>query len=139
MELKLIGRKEKVSFPELGLKNFIAKVDTGAYTSSIHCHGVKVIEQEGVSFLKALFLDEENQEQMVLFKDYTQTKVRSSSGVAQTRYLVKTPIRIGAKVYSASFTLANRSKMKCPVLLGRKLLNKRFLVDVSQEFALQKS
>ncbi|NJM93841.1 MAG: ATP-dependent zinc protease, partial [Cytophagales bacterium] len=29
------------------------------------------------------------------------------------------------------FTLTNRSEMKFPVLLGRKLLRRRFLVDVS--------
>lgn len=38
----VIGRRDKVDFPELGLKNIDVKVDTGAFTSSIHCHDIRL-------------------------------------------------------------------------------------------------
>jgi hypothetical protein len=47
--------------------------------------------------------------------------------------VIKTKITIFGKKIRTEFSLANRRKMRYPILLGRKLLNKRFLVDVSQK------
>ena len=40
--LKLIGRREFVDFPLLGVFKIEAKIDTGAYTSSIHCSEIYI-------------------------------------------------------------------------------------------------
>jgi hypothetical protein len=40
--LKLIGRREFVDFPLLGVYHVEAKIDTGAYTSSIHCSEIYI-------------------------------------------------------------------------------------------------
>ena len=37
----LIGRKDKADFPELSLNDIDIKIDSGAYTSSIHCTNIK--------------------------------------------------------------------------------------------------
>lgn len=41
IEKRIIGRREKVSFPNLGLTDIDAKIDTGAYRSAIHCHNIR--------------------------------------------------------------------------------------------------
>ncbi|MDC1067636.1 RimK/LysX family protein [Candidatus Kapabacteria bacterium] len=46
---------------------------------------------------------------------------------------IKSKIRIFNKVFPIYFSLADRSKMTYKILLGRKILNKKFLVDVSQK------
>ncbi len=134
---KYIGRKEYVSFPDIGLQKIKAKIDTGAYSSSIHCHSVKEVTIKGQKMLRAIFPDADENDVTYEFSTYERTRVRSSSGKAQERYLVKVNIRLGKKVYHTAVTLANRSKMKYPVLLGRKLLNKRFVVDVSEQYILK--
>ena len=48
---KIIGRLEKVSFPAFQLHNIDAKIDTGAYTSSIHCKKAKEVVVDGVAIL----------------------------------------------------------------------------------------
>jgi hypothetical protein len=42
MEKKVLGRKEKITLPELGLNLVGAKIDTGAYTSSLHAEEIRI-------------------------------------------------------------------------------------------------
>ncbi|MGB0424358.1 MAG: RimK/LysX family protein, partial [Flavobacteriales bacterium] len=50
--MKTIGRNDKADFPEIDLMNISIKIDTGAYTSSMHCHDIKEIEDDGVKFIE---------------------------------------------------------------------------------------
>ncbi len=51
MEKKVLGRKEKITLPELGLNLVGAKIDTGAYTSSLHAEEIRIEEVEGRKLL----------------------------------------------------------------------------------------
>ena len=129
---KTIGRRDRASFPVLGLVDIPIKIDTGAYTSSIHCTNAKV--ENGI--LYAYFYDEnlpKSKPKTVSFSDFATKKVKSSNGVAQNRFIVKSNIKLFGKVYKIALTLANRKKMKNPVLIGRKFLNKKFVVDTEFE------
>ena len=53
----IIGRKDKADFPELFLKNISLKVDTGAYTSTIHCHHITEIVIDEEKFVEFQLLD----------------------------------------------------------------------------------
>jgi hypothetical protein len=124
----IIGRTDKADFPKLHLEDIDVKVDTGAYTSSIHCQDI--VEKDGI--LSAVFLDEEHPQfhgQKIEFEDYKVTMVRSSNGAKEERFEVKSNIRLFKKVYKISLTLNDRSEMRFPVLLGRKFLSKKFIVD----------
>lgn len=124
----IIGRTDHASFPKLGLDNIAIKIDTGAYTSSIHCSDIS--EENGL--LHATFLDEEHEQfhgKVLTFDDYKVTTVRSSNGEVEQRYKVKANIRIFSKLYNISLTLSNRMKMRYPVLIGRKFLSSKFIVD----------
>lgn len=132
-----IGRFEKVSFPELGLLDIDAKIDTGAYTSSIHCHDIhEDLEKEKIYFKLLDPSHPDYNETEIEFDIYTKTIVKSSTGIAESRYKIKTYIQIGENSYKTTFTLADRGSMRYPVLLGRVILRNRFLVDVSKEHAL---
>lgn len=130
MPKKIIGRIDKVDFPTLDLFDINIKVDTGAYTSSIHCH--KYYEENGV--LKCLFYHKGHPNyngKKIGFKNFTTTKVKSSNGISQTRYKVKTSVILFNKKYSIYLTLNDRDDMKYPILIGRKFLLKKFIVDVT--------
>merc|ERR1711879_668266 len=66
-------------------------------------------------------------------REFFQKKVRSSNGHLQLRYVIRTHIILFGKPYKAEFSLSDRSQMKNPILIGRKLLQDRFIVDVSQK------
>ncbi|MGA8853773.1 MAG: RimK/LysX family protein [Christiangramia sp.] len=128
MEKIVIGRFDKADFPALHLNDIAIKIDTGAYTSSIHCNNI--IEKDNV--IHCSFLDDEhpvyNKKEFV-FEDYDVVFVRSSNGIIQKRYMVHSNIRLFGKVFKISLSLSDRQEMRYPVLIGRKFLTKKFIVD----------
>lgn len=128
---KEIGRIDKADFPLLDLTDIEVKIDTGAFTSSIHCKNVKVEN----NYLKCNFLDEKHpsyHEKEFIFDEYDVKVVKSSNGIAEPRYRIKTKILMFGKTYDIYLTLSDREEMRYPVLLGRKFLSKRFLVDINK-------
>ncbi|MEQ8470187.1 MAG: RimK/LysX family protein [Marinoscillum sp.] len=127
---KIIGRVDRVDLPDLGIESAKAKIDTGAYTSSIHCKKIKV-DAEVLSFYLPVDFEGKSIIKKFQTKDFTQKKIKSSNGETQKRYVIKTGILLFGKKYLTEFSLSNRSRMKNPILIGRKLLKNRFLVDVT--------
>ena len=130
--MQVLGRNDRVDLPGLGLTNIHAKVDTGAYTSSLHCAYAKVVDGQ----LEFVLLDEEHPEFTGIkyrFKTYNQREIKNSFGEAELRYVIKTSIIIFEHRIKAEFSLSNRGNLKFPVLLGRKILRNRFLIDVTKK------
>jgi hypothetical protein len=59
--------------------------------------------------------------------------VKSSNGIVETRFTIKTEILIFNKIEEIELTLTERGSMKYPVLLGRKFLSKKFIVDTAKK------
>ncbi|SFN58610.1 Uncharacterized conserved protein [Algoriphagus ornithinivorans] len=134
MEKKIIGRKEKISLPDLGLKLVWAKVDTGAYTSSVHAENIRLENREGKEVLvfEALLPGHKKfTGKEVVVENFREKKVKNSFGQAETRFLIITKMILAGETFDAEVTLTDRSSMKNAILLGRKILRNRFLVDVS--------
>lgn len=132
MKKRRLGRKDIADFPELGLADIPVKVDTGAYTSSIHCHHIQVSVRDGVRGVSFRLLDPshpEYQDREFFFTAFREKRVRSSNGTAEKRFLIRTVIQLYGRDYPIELSLTERGEMRFPVLLGRKLLMGRFLVD----------
>ncbi len=130
--MQVLGRSDRVDLPGLGLTGIHAKVDTGAYTCSLHCSQAEVVG--GV--LEFVLLDEEHPEftgMKFRFTKYDKREIKNSFGEAELRFVIKTKIKIYDKVIRAEFSLSNRGNLKFPVLLGRKILRHRFLIDVTKK------
>lgn len=135
MDKKVIGRKERITLPDLGLRSVWAKIDTGAYTSSIHAENIREEVEKGQNILKFEILMPGHPKfngTTLSFQNYRQKIVKNSFGQSETRYLVVTRIKIAGEIFPAEFTLSDRSSMKNSILLGRKILRDKFLVDVSK-------
>jgi len=128
MAKKVIGRTDKADFPNLGFNDIDVKIDTGAYTSSIHCTNIR---EEGDRLL-CTFFDPQHPNydgRELVFTAYDIAAVRSSNGEIQYRYQIQSSITLFSKNYKISLTLSSRDDMRFPVLLGRKFLTKKFIVD----------
>ncbi len=126
-----IGRIDKADFPLLALEDVEVKIDTGAYTSSIHCKNITVVD----NYLKCVFLDPEHSkyhEKEITFDEYDVKVVKSSNGQSEARYRIQTKILLFGKTYSIYLTLSDREEMKFPVLLGRRFLSKKYVVDIGK-------
>jgi len=128
----VIGRIDKADFPEINLRDIEIKVDTGAYTSSIHCHDVQEVESNGVKHIEFELLDPSHPEyenEIYKIKNYNEKAIKSSNGAIEQRFIIRTIIVIFNQEYPIELSLSERSDMKFPILLGRKFLNKRFIVN----------
>ncbi len=131
---QIIGMTDLVDFPDLGLFDIQAKVDTGAFTSALHCKDVRVIRSGLKRKLSFWLIDKTGLPARKFRSDqFSQRMIKNSFGVAELRYVIQTRIVLFGRTIRAEFTLADREQLKNPVLLGRKLLRNRFLVDVSQK------
>jgi len=132
MTKKTLGRVDKVDFPELKLNPIDVKIDTGAYTSAIHCS--KVREEDGKLYCIFESKGHPNfKSDEVVFDTYTYTDVKSSNGFKENRYKIKTTVIFFGKHYKINLTLSTRADMKFPVLIGRQFLKHKYLVDVDLE------
>ena len=127
----VIGWRERVSLPDLGIPEFVAKMDTGAHFCALHATEIKV-EHGLVSFRF-------DTGQKLTAKLIGRKEITSSNGATQKRPLIRTRIKIGKKTINSLVTLVDRSKMKDKMLLGRKLLRQRFLIDPTLSYALSPS
>lgn len=129
-----VGRSEKIGLPDLQLVNVKAKIDTGAYGCSMHCSEIEELYRDGRHMLRVVPLQrqkKEDERQSYYFEFRGRKIVKSSTGKAEKRYIIKTVVRLFGEEFPVEFSLTDRSNMKFPVLLGRTFLSKRFLVDVS--------
>ncbi|TXD46509.1 ATP-dependent zinc protease [Polaribacter sp. IC073] len=131
-----IGRSDKADFPELSLYEIDLKVDSGAYTSSIHCSNISEITVDGASLIQFTLLDPEHpfyNNKEFTSKNYASKIVKSSNGISEKRFMIHTEIFIFNQTFPIYLTLSERKDMKFPILLGRKFLNKKFVIDTTMK------
>ncbi|HEX8546492.1 MAG TPA: RimK/LysX family protein [Cytophagaceae bacterium] len=131
----VIGRSDIIDLPEFGVSNIKAKIDSGAYTSSIHCSKPKLSIVEGKKRISFYILDnlhEQINNKEFYSEEYSERNIKNSFGQIERRFIIKTKITIFNKIIRTEFSLSDRKNMKHPVLLGRKFLKGRFIVDVSK-------
>lgn len=135
----LIGRRERISFPEWGLSRIRAKVDTGAYSSALDARGCELLERDGQTIVRLRLVVQRRpseREQVVEAPLVALVRVRSSSGKAEKRPLIEPTVRLGPITRRIRMTVTSRAAMRSRMLLGRQALAGLFLVDVSAKYLL---
>ena len=122
----IIGSIDKLDFPAFNIENLESRIDTGATNSSLHCTNIEKIDDK---FVKCNILGKES-----FTNEISKIKeVKSSNGISQKRFFIKTEIIILGKTYISELSLNDRNSMSYPFLLGRDVLHENFIVDVSKE------
>src|SRR5882672_1285328 len=111
--MQILGRSDRVDLPGLGLYSIHAKIDTGAFTSSLHCSSAEVINGQ----LEFVLLDNEHPEftgMKFVSKEFTEREIKNSFGVAEKRYVIMTTVKIFTEEISAEFSLSDRDELRFP-------------------------
>ena len=112
---KVVGWREWVALPDLGIERIKAKVDTGARTSALHAFQLEAFTREG--------------------KDWVRFDLHPLQHDQETsRYVISTTLLIGNERFPIEVTLTNRDTMRFRMLLGRTALAGRFNVDSQLSF-----
>lgn len=133
----VLGWREWVGFPELGIAQIKAKVDTGARTSCLHAFVVEPFERDGVQWVRFDVHPLQRDTSEVVRCEAPvrgQRVVRDSGGHEELRYVIETVIAIGQNSLRAEVTLTDRDTMKFRVLLGRTAIRGRYLVDSGRSY-----
>jgi len=133
----IVGNKEKIDFPDMKRFGIVARIDSGARSSSAHCDKIWIEKLGGKRILCCHFLKRSHK--VVRFEKYKKRKVKSSNGTYQSRYVVQLKIKLGNFAKLTDVTLTDRSTMNYTVLLGRKFLVNNFLIDVSRSYLQSKT
>ncbi len=131
-EKRIIGSEEWCSFPELGIPAIKARVDSGAKTSSIHAFNINSFRRDGALWVSFEVHPIQNNRHLVIRCErpvIDKRRVKSSSGEAETRYVVSAPMRLGDDIWDVELTLSNRDSMGFRMLLGREAMEGRLIVD----------
>jgi ribosomal protein S6--L-glutamate ligase len=128
MEPLILGWREWVALPQLGLPALKAKIDTGAKTSALHAFSIETFgpaEAPRVRFGVHPVDYNSDVEVWCTAKVVDRRYVRSSNGQAEQRYIIETPIRIAGREWPIEVSLSNRHTMAHRMLLGRGALEAR--------------
>lgn len=137
----VLGWREWVSLPELGILAIKPKIDTGAASSSIHAMHLKTFHRDGATWVRFDVHPEQRSSRVTVRVEapvHEFRMVRSSSGHAAKRPVIVTPVEIAGQRWPIELTLANRDQMGFRMLLGRQALRGRFLVDAGRSYVASK-
>ena len=138
-QLPVIGWREWVGLPDLGVPPLRAKIDTGARTAALHAFGLETFERDGTTFARFAVHPEHKQPGLAFVTEAAvvdERTIKSSSGTVEDRLVIATTIAIGAHVFGAEITLTRRDEMGLPMLLGRQTIRRRFLVDAGRSYLI---
>lgn len=133
----LIGWREWVGLPNLGIERIKAKVDTGARTSALHAFALQPFSENGVDKIRFDIHPMQHNTEAVItcVADVVDKRlVTDSGGHEEERYVIETPITIALQTWSIEITLTERENMLFRMLLGRSALRKRFIVNPARSF-----
>lgn len=138
-ELPVIGWKEYVALPELGVSSLKAKIDTGARTSALHVAAIRRLTEEvsGEADLEIVLApDRRRPEKLVRarVRQLARIRVTDSGGHTDLRPVIETLLVLGPVAKRIRITLADRSTMLFRMILGRKAVEGDFVVDVSRKY-----
>lgn len=132
----LVGWREWASLPMLNTPLIKVKIDTGAKTSALHVYDLEIINIDNKKYAKFVIHPLQKNDVIVCqaLAEVIDTRIiRSSSGHAQERFVIRSPIKIGHHYWDIDITLTKRDIMNHRMLLGREAMNS-ILVDPSKSY-----
>lgn len=130
--MQIIGWREWVRLPQLGITQLKAKVDTGARTSALHTFDLEPYQDQGINMVRFKIHPIQNHPEHIVechSPVLDQRSVTDSGGHQEQRYVISTEACLGDLCWEIEMTLTNRDSMRFRMLLGRTAMAGRFLVD----------
>jgi hypothetical protein len=138
----IIGWREWVTLPDLGIRHVKAKIDTGARTSALHAHQVECFQEMGMNKVRFAIYPRQHFPKHSIICETELLELRwviDSGGHREQRPVIRTLITLAGKTWPIEITLTSRDDMSFRMLLGRTAMLNRFVVDPSSSYLQSKN
>lgn len=140
-DYKIIGRAEWCSLFGLNIPAILARIDSGAKTSSLQATDIVLIKQDNEDWVRFVVNPlQKNTELKIKCKAKVIGKrsVKGSFGISEDRFIIRTPITIADDTFDIEFSLANRNSMAFRMLLGREAMMGNYLINPGKKHIQKK-
>lgn len=135
----IIGSEEWCSLNSINIPAVKARVDSGARTSALHAVNITPFTKSDEAWVRFEVHPLQHNGKTTVFCEapiVDKRRVKSSSGAAETRYVIKSALTVGDYSWEIEITLTNRDSMGYRMLLGRQAMQGKMLVDPSSSCLL---
>jgi hypothetical protein len=134
---RVIGWREWVQLPDLGVVEMKAKVDTGADNSSLHAFNVERIERDGAEYVRFEIHPKQRSKKPTILCEAPlamEKKVKNPGGRTELRPVIRTRVVVAGEEIEALVNLTSRDEMGFRMLLGRRAVRSRFVIDPGRSY-----
>lgn len=138
---RVVGWREWVALPLIGIERIKAKLDTGARSSALHAFNVRPLQQNGKMYVE--FDVHPLQRNDDVYKtsvaeaiDYRW--ITNSGGGREKRFVIVTKLQMGGESWPIEVTLTDRDQMGFRMLIGRTAMENRLIIDPTASYRLGK-
>jgi len=135
-EREVIGWRELIGLPELGISQMAAKIDTGARTSALHAEDQEPFERNGERWVRFKAPKLKNQPARVIEAPIkVEREIKNTSGIPENRFVIRTLLMLGGHRWHIDVSLADRDAMTFDLIVGRTALKgRKILVDPARSY-----
>lgn len=138
---RIIGWREWVALPSLGITRIKAKLDTGARTSALHALRSDRYTERGAPHVRLHVQTRQRAGEQVLVIETAiidERTVSDSSGRRERRIVVASDLALGEQRWPIELTITNRDTLRFRMLLGRSAMQGHLIVDPDRSYVLGK-
>ncbi|HJS72275.1 MAG TPA: RimK/LysX family protein [Acidimicrobiia bacterium] len=136
-ERQIIGWREWVALPDLGVTEVKAKVDTGADNSSLHAFNIVRLDEDGVEKVRFEIHPRQRKRKPsieCLAEVVGERRVKNPGGRTEIRPVIQTTLIVAGQELEALVNLTTRDEMTFRMLLGRRTVRRHFVVDPGRSY-----
>ena len=135
----IVGWREWISLPDLGIKSIKSKMDTGARTSALHTYFIEPVDNSDRPMVRFGVHPKQKSDKngIICTADIIdQRRIVDSGGHPELRYIIRTSVMVAGRKWPIDLSLTNREQMRFRLLIGRSAISENLIIDPQLSFTL---